>query len=144
MEVDHDGLEVLSRAECLRLLRTAVVGRLALTSGALPTVMPVNFTLRGNEVVFRTGRNAKLDAATDDAVVAFEADDIDHVTRTGWSVVVTGVAREITDPEVLSQDWVRRLPRWVPGGGSRVVAVSIDLVSGRRVVPRIPAMDGAR
>lgn len=145
MEIDHDGLEVLSRTECLRLLRTAVVGRLALTTGALPTVLPVNFTMHGDDVVFRTGRDARLDAATRDVVVAFEADEIDHVTRTGWSVVVTGVAREVTDPVVLAEEWVRDLPRWVPEGGSRVVAVSTDLVSGRRVAPRVPVtMDGAR
>lgn len=143
MEVDHDGLEVLTRAECMRLLGTAVVGRLALTTGALPTVLAVNFTVHGDDIIFRTGRDTKLDAATRDAVVAFEADDIDAATRTGWSVVVTGVAREVTDPGLLDQDWVRDLPRWVPQGDSRVVAVSTDLVSGRRVAPRVHAsMDG--
>lgn len=143
MEVDHDGLEILPRAECMRLLGTAAVGRLALTTGALPTVLAVNFILHGNDIVFRTSHDTKLDAATRDAVVAFEADDIDAATRTGWSVVVTGVAREVTDPGLLAQDWVRDLPRWVPQSGSRVVAVSTDLVSGRRVAPRFHAsMDG--
>lgn len=138
MEVDQNGFEVLPRGECLRLLRSAHVGRLAVTSDALPTVQPVDFAVHGEDILFVTGRGTKLDTATRDTVVAFEADDIDHTRRTGWSVVVTGIAREVTDPRVLAQASVRDLPRWVHDGDARVVAVSTELVSGRRIVPRIP------
>ena len=68
MEIDHDGLEVLSRTECLRLLRTAVVGRLALTTGALPTVLPVNFTMHGDDVVFQEVTQLGVTAAGAGAV----------------------------------------------------------------------------
>lgn len=143
MEVDRNGLEVLPRSECLRLLRTAVVGRVALTASALPTVLPVSFVVDGDEIVFRTGRDAKLDAATRDAVVAFEVDEIDPTTHSGWSVVVTGVAREVTDPGLLSEERVRALPGWGSDGHGRVVALATDLVSGRRLAPRVPALEGA-
>ncbi len=74
MEIDRNGLEVLNREECLRLLRHATLGRVAITSGALPQVLPVNFRLFGDRIVFRTGLGTKLDAATSNNVVAFEVD----------------------------------------------------------------------
>lgn len=132
MEVDRNGLEVLDRDECLRLLATATLGRMGLSSGALPVVLPVNFRLDGERILVRTGRGSKLDAATRNAVVAFEADDFDPVYHSGWSVVVTGVAREVTDPAEL--DGLPPVARWAPRGDGRVVAVSTEFVSGRRIV----------
>lgn len=134
MELDRNGLQVLDRAECLRLLRSAPVGRIGITSGALPTILPVNFLIDGDQLLIRTGRGSKLDAATRNAVVAFEVDSVDAATRSGWSVVVTGVAREVPADEVAALD-LSRLERWAPGEDGRVVSVSLDVVSGRRVVP---------
>jgi len=98
VEWDRHGLEVLSRSECLRLLATTPVGRVALSIGALPVVLPVNFALDGESVVFRTGPGSKLEAATRQAVVAFQADHVDLADETGWSVLLTGVARPSTTP----------------------------------------------
>ncbi|MGV3758893.1 MAG: pyridoxamine 5'-phosphate oxidase family protein [Actinomycetota bacterium] len=134
MEIDRNGLEVLGRDECLRLLASASLGRLGITTGALPTVLPVNYRLVGDQVVFRTGTGSKLDAATDNAVVAFEVDDMDPVWHTGWSVVVTGVAREVSDPDELTAIEVSSIPHWAPDHASRVVAVSTEIVTGRRVL----------
>jgi nitroimidazol reductase NimA-like FMN-containing flavoprotein (pyridoxamine 5'-phosphate oxidase superfamily) len=135
MEVDRNGLEVLDRDECLRLLDGATLGRVAVTSAALPTVLPVNFRLAGDRIVFRTGEGTKLAAATRNAVVAFEADDFDAERRTGWSVVVTGVARPVVDRDRLSALMDLGIPRWASGDEGRVVEVSLELVSGRRIRP---------
>jgi len=133
MDIDRNHLEVLDRAECLRLMGTAVIGRLGLSSGALPLVLPVNFLLDGERILIRTGTGTKLDRALAGAVVAFEVDDIFPLRHTGWSVVVTGVATVITDPADLAR--IERLPlaHWVPDQAEQVVAVSIELVSGRRI-----------
>ena len=133
MQVDRHGLEVLERSECLQLLARASLGRIGITSGALPTVLPVNFRLVDDQILFRTARGTKLDAATENAVVAFEVDDMDPLAHTGWSVVVTGVARELQAAE---RDALRSVPlaRWAPDTDGRVVAISTDLVSGRRIV----------
>ena len=136
VEIDRNGLEVLTREESLRLLGTAVLGRIAISSGALPTVLPVNFRFDGSRILLRTGVGTKLDAATDNAVVAFEVDEIDAPSQTGWSVVVTGVAREVTDPGELAEARRRPLARWASGDDHRVVAISVDLVSGRRIRSR--------
>jgi nitroimidazol reductase NimA-like FMN-containing flavoprotein (pyridoxamine 5'-phosphate oxidase superfamily) len=133
MEVDRNGLEVLDRAECLRLLGSSTVGRLGITAGALPTVLPINFRLIDDKVYFRTGSGSKLRAATDNAVVAFEVDDMDPLWHSGWSVVVTGVAREVTDPDRLSELEAANIPRWTPNHADRVIQVSTEMVSGRRL-----------
>ena len=129
-QIDRNGLEVLERADCIRLLRTASLGRIGITSGALPTILPVNFRVDGDRILFRTGVGTKLDAATRGAVVAFEADDIDPMYHSGWSVVVTGVARQVVDPDDRA---VHTTPRWAPGHDECLVEVSIDQVSGRRL-----------
>jgi nitroimidazol reductase NimA-like FMN-containing flavoprotein (pyridoxamine 5'-phosphate oxidase superfamily) len=138
VDVDRNGLEVLARDECFRLLGSATLGRVGVTTGALPQVLPVNFQFDGERIVIRTGRGTKLDAATVDAVVAFEVDEIDAATESGWSVLVTGVAHEMTDPAELAAVRDDPPPRWAPAGDSRVVTISTDLVSGRRIPPRSP------
>lgn len=138
MEVDRNGLQVLDRDECLELLATATIGRIGITSNALPVVLPVNFALIGDYIVIRTGRGTKLDAATRNAVVAFEVDDIDPADQSGWSVLVTGVARELTSQEEVAEVRTTRPARWAPGPDGRYIALSADIVSGRRILPERP------
>lgn len=130
---DAAGLEILSRTECLRLLSKVTIGRLAVTDRGLPVVHPVNFVLDGEHIVFRTSAANKLAAATRDAVVAFEADDFDVRRRSGWSVMVTGRAVAVTDPENVARLRTLALDPWVPNRPEHYVQVSLDLVTGRRV-----------
>jgi hypothetical protein len=133
MEIDRNGLEVLAEDECLALLASATLGRVAITSGALPTILPVNYRLVGRTILFRTGRGTKLDAATANAVVAFEVDDFDPVEHTGWSVNAIGVARDLEAVLHLLTFDVTEIPRWAPTGDERVVAVTGELITGRRL-----------
>ena len=77
---------------------TAGVGRVSTTVAALPTIFPVHYALLDDDIVFRTVVGTTLAAAVHDAVVAFEIDDLDPWSASGWSVVVVGHAREITGP----------------------------------------------
>lgn len=139
METDRNGLEVLGREECLRLLAGQVIGRIGVTSGALPVVLPVNYVLAGEWIIVRTGRGTKLEAATSRAVVAFEVDEVDALAETGWSVLVTGMAEEVTEPEDVER--LRRLPlrRWAPGEAERFIRISTEIVNGRRIANGAPA-----
>jgi nitroimidazol reductase NimA-like FMN-containing flavoprotein (pyridoxamine 5'-phosphate oxidase superfamily) len=140
MEVDRSGLEVLGRDECLRLLASATLGRIGFTSGALPAVLPVNFCLDGERILVRTGRGSRLDAALQNAVVAFEVDEFDPIHHSGWSVAVTGVATEVGDPTELDAARQEPVTRWTPPGSESVVAISTEFVSGRRVTSGTPAV----
>lgn len=135
MDIDRNGLEVLPREECLSLLRRARIGRVAVSVDALPAVLPVNFTVIDEEVVFRTNPGAKLDAALANNVVAFEADDIDPIYHTGWSVLVQGMAREVIEPDQVAE--MRRAPlrAWAGNGRDRFVRIPTHHLSGRRIRP---------
>jgi nitroimidazol reductase NimA-like FMN-containing flavoprotein (pyridoxamine 5'-phosphate oxidase superfamily) len=132
-EVDRNGLEVLERDECLRLLGTVTIGRLGFTRGALPVILPVNFRVHDDEIFVKTGPGSKLDAALAGAIVAFEVDQSDPVTHTGWSVLVTGQGREVVDPAALTAIEHAGLARWAPRGNGKVIAISTELVDGRRI-----------
>jgi len=141
MEVDRNGLEVLGRGDCLRLLALATLGRIGFTSGALPTVLPVSFHLDGERILVRTGRGSQLDAALQNvAVVAFEVDEFDPIDHSGWSVAVTGVATEVIDPTELDRARHEPSSHWTPAGDEALIAISTEFVSGRRTTTGSLAM----
>jgi uncharacterized protein len=133
MEIDRNGLEVLERAACLQLLSSATLGRVALSCGAIPTILPVNYWFDGARILILTSDGSKLDAAIRSSVVAFEVDDFDALQRSGWSVVVVGMSSMVTDPDELAELADAPLTRWAPHGNRHVVAISADMVSGRRM-----------
>jgi nitroimidazol reductase NimA-like FMN-containing flavoprotein (pyridoxamine 5'-phosphate oxidase superfamily) len=133
-------LEVLDRERCLALLETVRVGRLVFTEDTLPAVQPVNFRVHLGHVVIRVAGGAKLGVATSNAVVAFEADELDPDLRSGWSVTVVGHAELITDVDELvavSGTWLRP---WVGGWRARFVRIRTEKVTGRRL--HAPAVAG--
>ena len=133
MQSDGPVLEELSRAECLRLLATASIGRISYTRQALPAVEPVNFGLQDGAIVIRTDAGGKLAAATRLAVVAFEADDLDPVLRSGWSVTVIGRCEEVTDAgDVAGLDRLG-LESWAPGTRNHFIRIVPAIVTGRRL-----------
>jgi hypothetical protein len=123
----------LDRAECLRLLGTAVVGRVVFTESALPTAQPVSFLLDDEEVVFQTSGGSKLAVAGRNHVVAFEVDDLDPMARTGWSVVGVGEAYEVVDPDRLAELAGRIPPPWAAGRTGHVISVPLQRLTGRRL-----------
>jgi nitroimidazol reductase NimA-like FMN-containing flavoprotein (pyridoxamine 5'-phosphate oxidase superfamily) len=124
----------LDRAESLRLLAAKKIGRLAFVNEGRPMIMPMNFTLRDERVIFRTLAHG-LGARAVDNPVAFEVDDIDDFLEAGWSVVVGGTA------ELLSEEELARLrgdapEPWAEGPRTLFVAVPIQQISGRQLIPR--------
>jgi nitroimidazol reductase NimA-like FMN-containing flavoprotein (pyridoxamine 5'-phosphate oxidase superfamily) len=132
MAHDRNGLEILGREECLDLLARPAVGRIALSVGALPVVFPVNFALFDGDILIRTAAGAKLRAAATNAVVAFEVDQVDPVDHAGWSVMVQGVASEITDQATVARANRAPLVPWA-GQNGRYLRIACQVVSGRRL-----------
>ena len=92
----HDrAFVVLPADECRTLLATRQLGRIGLADGTYPLILPVNYVLDGDAVVIRTD-SPKITAAADHTRVAFEVDDVDERTRSGWSVLVQALAEEVT------------------------------------------------
>lgn len=139
----HTGIEMLPRPECFRLLSSQTVGRLGFVVGDQPLVLPVNFAVVRDVVVFRTGRGSKLDAALG-TKVSFEVDEVDVAAGDGWSVVVQGVAEEITHAEDSFDEALRRgaAPSWVSDGNDHYLRIIPHVISGRRLLRRrSPAPD---
>jgi nitroimidazol reductase NimA-like FMN-containing flavoprotein (pyridoxamine 5'-phosphate oxidase superfamily) len=144
MEVDRSGSEVLGENECLTLLEQVSIGRVGLSVGALPVVLPVNFVLVPGGILLRTSEGAKLHAAWDQAVVAFEADHFDPLTRTGWSVLVQGRSRVVTDAVEIERHLAQPLLPWADPFAERFVEIRCERVSGRRVGHLQPHLGNAR
>ena len=127
----------LDSAEALRLLRSVSFGRIVFTQHALPTIRPVNHVLDGGDIIIRTHDGAALTSRTRQAgspgvVVAYEADSIDPVTHLGWSVVVTGYAHLVTDPDELAR-YASMLHPWSQQTMDYAVRIRPDLVTGIRL-----------
>jgi nitroimidazol reductase NimA-like FMN-containing flavoprotein (pyridoxamine 5'-phosphate oxidase superfamily) len=126
-------MEILSAEECTELLRQVPVGRIAITVGALPVILPINFAVVDDAIVFRTISGTKLAAATSNAVVAFEVDSYEDDGRSGWSVMVQGMATEVTDPAGLERARAASLDSWaLDGDAGHVVQIELHVLSGRR------------
>lgn len=126
-------LAVLDEHECRRLLPTAVIGRLAFTEGALPTIQPVSFGLVGDQLVIPTRVGSKVAAASKGAVVAFEVDAFDPDAHTGWNVTIVGPSRVVTvDSEIAALDALGLTP-WAPTSQRCYVTVGIHIIRGRRI-----------
>jgi nitroimidazol reductase NimA-like FMN-containing flavoprotein (pyridoxamine 5'-phosphate oxidase superfamily) len=127
-------MEVLPPDECMRLLQGhAFVGRIGFVADGKPVVLPVNYLGDDDSVVFCTGEGSKLSALSDGAEVAFEVDDSRAIEHSGWSVMVQGTAREITDPDEIRA--LRRGPlrSWAQPASEHWVRISIREISGRRL-----------
>ncbi|MGQ5635823.1 MULTISPECIES: pyridoxamine 5'-phosphate oxidase family protein [unclassified Streptomyces] len=128
----------LDSDEALRLLGSVSFGRIVFTRQALPTVRPVNHVLDNGDIVIRTHEGAALTARAGQAgaqgvVVAYEADAIDPDTYLGWSVVVTGYAHLVTDPEERAH-YQALLTPWVQRTMDYAVRIRPHLVTGVRLV----------
>jgi nitroimidazol reductase NimA-like FMN-containing flavoprotein (pyridoxamine 5'-phosphate oxidase superfamily) len=126
-------LEPMADAECLRLLGSHHLGRLAVVVDGRPLIFPVNYAMSGRHVVFRSGAGTKVHAAVDRAV-AFEIDGLDGLYHTGWSVLVVGTAYEERDPAHLEE--LARLPftTWVSGEKAHWLRIAGGAITGRRIV----------
>jgi nitroimidazol reductase NimA-like FMN-containing flavoprotein (pyridoxamine 5'-phosphate oxidase superfamily) len=118
-------LELLDRDECLILLNGRHVGRLAVVHGGAPMIYPVNFSVAGDQITFRSDPGTKIEAALR-SPVCFEVDHLDEASRCGWSVVVTG--RLETAPDAPPVD------SWA-GDLQRAFRLVPDRITGRSVGP---------
>ncbi|GAA3113937.1 hypothetical protein JOF29_003666 [Kribbella aluminosa] len=132
---DRSRLEMVSPADCLRLLGSVPLGRLVYTSGGLPAVRLVNFVLDDDTVVLSTASGDKLRAAERGDVVAFEADDVDLERHVGWTVTAIGHLSVVPAEEIEVFRHSLPLHSWLPVDAPYLLRLGIESVDGRRLLP---------
>ena len=135
LAADRSGrsLVPLGAEECWRLLGSDTVGRLVYTYQALPAVVPVSYAVRDESVLVRTSAHSRIGQLPEGTVVAFEVDDVDRRTRTGWSVVLVGTTETVADDDGSALG--DGLP-WVDHDDGVTIRVAGGFVSGRHLVPQ--------
>ena len=123
-------LLVLTQKECWALVKQAALGRLAFVMDDWPLVMPVNYLVDGPDVVIRSDPGRKLTAARQQVQATLQVDSIDRLHRSGWSVLVFGIATAVDDREEVARldglglrswaasdraSWIRLLPVQITG-----------------------------
>lgn len=126
-------MQTLSNDECLRLLSSQWLGRVGVSVGALPAILPVAYAVDGKSVVFRTSPGSKLDAVAAGQVICLEADQAARDTQSGWSVLVVGRAHEVNDPDEIARLGQLDLERWPSPTADRYVRLPVEWISGRRL-----------
>ncbi|MFH8475732.1 DUF1918 domain-containing protein [Streptomyces sp. NPDC018000] len=131
----HPRLQALRPGECRVRLSTHGVGRVAVSTPDGPAIIPVNYEVVDDAIVFRTAPGSAPAAAvgTD---VAFEVDHVDEAMSQGWSVLAVGPARVVSEPEAVRRlaDRARTEP-WAGGERGMWVSVQPRRLTGRRIVP---------
>jgi nitroimidazol reductase NimA-like FMN-containing flavoprotein (pyridoxamine 5'-phosphate oxidase superfamily) len=128
-------LVVLDRSECLQLLATVNVGRIAvvLADSGQPLIRPVNyvFDTASQSVVIRSRSGSKLHALLHAKRAAFEIDGTKDEGRLSWSVIVHGVVEEVVAPSELRRVERLGLESKAPARDSRWLRIRLGTVSGR-------------
>jgi nitroimidazol reductase NimA-like FMN-containing flavoprotein (pyridoxamine 5'-phosphate oxidase superfamily) len=132
-------VEELSAEECLRLAAAQEVGRIAFAGRFGLIVVPVNYRLWQDTIVFRTAENSVMDEdlrtgiAGAEYQVAFEIDEIDRPSREGWSVLIQGPAHHVTAEQERAEVTRAGLRPWPGGAKELFMRVTPTRITGRRV-----------
>jgi uncharacterized protein len=130
-EFQQAHLNTLTREECLELLKQVVVGRIGYVTDGIAIILPVNFWVVDGDIIFCTAKGSTLNWLSLRGRLSFQADASRWADREGWSVLIHGVAREVTDPNEL--EILRRGPlrSWLRSSAEHWVRIRIETISGR-------------
>jgi nitroimidazol reductase NimA-like FMN-containing flavoprotein (pyridoxamine 5'-phosphate oxidase superfamily) len=132
-------LAPISEDECWELLRSAGIGRISYTGRFGPMIQPINFEVQDKSIYFRvaehgpTGEDLRTGIAHADYRIAFQADEFDTASRSGWSVLVQGDVHPMeTEDERAS---VARIcvESWVSGPRELFLRITPTHLSGHRI-----------
>ena len=135
-------LNELSYDKCVELLTAGIVGRVGFCVDDAPRIVPVNYAVVDDSVVFRTAPYTQLGAQAWHKTLAFQVDHFDYERHKGWSVLATGPGEMVEDERELATIRTFRDPRpWA--GGSRLLYIRLrwEQLTGRRIGHYWPASD---
>jgi transcriptional regulator with XRE-family HTH domain len=127
-------LEALTATECREYLSPGGVGRFLFAAARGPVAIPVNYLMLGEDIVFRTGATTSAVADTEQRPrVSFEVDHIDDAFGEGWSVLVSGEARLVREPDELAEVAALGIVPWAGGDRDTYVRIVSRDITGRRI-----------
>ena len=129
----HPALEVLAREQCEAHLAAGGVGRIVFSIERGPIALPVNFEFTGGEIILSTDV-AKADLLEAQPVIGFEIDRVDEAQSEGWSVLVSGQAHRVDDPDEVLRLSSLDLEAWAGGQRHALVKIIPVTVTGRVIV----------
>jgi len=135
-------LEHLEEAECLRLISPGGVGRIAFTGRFGPTVLPVNYRLVEDTIVFRTTQDSPTEEdlrtgiAHAEYKVAFEIDEFNVADKAGWSVLVQGSVHHVDSEAERAALVEAGVEPWPEGLREHFIRITPTRITGRRINPR--------
>jgi hypothetical protein len=132
MDVEPRRRQTLTKEQALRLLSEVPLGRVIFTQNTMHAVRPVNHIIDDGAVIIRTHLGAAMLSAVG-MLVAYQADAIDPEEHVGWSVIVTGYAWAVTDPDAVAR-YERLLRPWVAGEMDQVIRIDPEIVTGIELV----------
>lgn len=143
----EDWLVTLPADECLSLLNDASIGRLAwVRDDGRITVIPVNYAVDAQSVVFRTSEGIARELSVASPVPAFQVDEMEQALHVGWSVLVHGdlerlrATDEVERLDALVKPWtgedlpamLRLVPQRITGRQIRVHPGGVFIVHPER------------
>ena len=129
MDYDEDVITELDQEECWEALRADEFGRLAYRLGDEVNLVPLNYAVDGDTLLFRTAEGSKLLGVVMKPEVVLEIDS--YGEDTAQSVIVRGRARVLEEDEEHRAETTRLRP-WVPTLKYNVVEIVPDEITGRR------------
>ncbi len=132
--VDRTGIELIDRDDCLKLLRARGVGRLGIVVAGQPLILPVNYSVLDETILFGSAPGSKLTAGPR-SPACFQIDDFDESSCSGWSVMVMGRLEEVDelDSAHLRRTGTVGLRSWAPGERDHWMRLFPRQITGRRV-----------
>lgn len=127
-------LNELAFDECMQLVAAGGIGRFLFDEpGRGPVAIPVNFRMDGDSVVFRTASESSMTHGVHGQQVSFDVDHFDDALGEGWSVLLSGTARIITDPAEVDRAERLGIEPWAGGERQAYVRITVTQVTGRRI-----------
>ena len=117
--------------ECVGLLESHSIGRVAWQAADGPQILPVTYVYQSDRIYFRTSPHGVLSELLRPTDVAFEVDDLNHDTRTGSSVVVYGRAEAVASPAEAMRIWTTDLAPWAPDIRNLFIQITPHRTTGR-------------
>jgi transcriptional regulator with XRE-family HTH domain len=129
----HPTLEILTREQCDAHISAGGIGRAVFSTERGPVALPVNFEFTAGEIVLSTDL-AKAGLLEAQPVVGFEIDRIDETLSEGWSVLISGPAHRVDDPDEVLRLSSLDLEAWAGGDRHELVKITPFTVTGRVIV----------